>query len=91
MESIQQEVFVANYMLGIRSFTRSELAMMYMPNLSKATALKNFNNWIKLNKKLQADLLLAGASENTRRYTPKQVKVIFEAFDAPYVTDNKAV
>lgn len=66
-----------------RSFTRTELAMMYMPYLSKSSALKNFNAWLKLNQQLQADLLEAGATERTRRYTPKQVKIIFAAFDIP--------
>lgn len=72
-----------NYVMFIRSYTRTELAMMYMPYLSKSCALKNFNNWLKINKNLWDKLVESGVTERTRRYTPRQVKLIFDAFDMP--------
>lgn len=69
--------------MGIRSYTRTELAMMYMPDLAKSTALKNFNIWLKKSENLQEKLIKSGATKFTRRYTPYQVKLIFEEFERP--------
>lgn len=64
--------------LGIRSYSRSELAVKYMPQLSRKRALMRFNEWLALNKNLQKRLSETGANDSTRWYTPRQVLIIME-------------
>ncbi|NDV63691.1 DUF4248 domain-containing protein [Bacteroides sp. 224] len=74
---------MANLKKGIRSFTRTELAAMYLPHLSKSVALKHFNLWLKTNNELQEKLSESGATDRTRRFSPQQVQYIFDTFEEP--------
>ncbi|NDV59040.1 DUF4248 domain-containing protein [Bacteroides sp. 519] len=66
-----------------RSYSRTEIATMYMPCLSSRTALRHFNIWLNQNQRLQQKLKDLGANETTRMYTPKQIEAIFEEFGTP--------
>ena len=66
----------------IRTYGKTELAMKYFPNLTPESAMKNFRNWLKINKRLK--ILV---SRKIRFYTPKQVKNIVEEIGEPF--DNE--
>ena len=66
----------------IRSYGKSELAMMYFPELSKESALKKFRFWLSLNPRLRSLI-----SKQIRSYTPKQVRLIVREIGEPF--DNE--
>ena len=55
----------------IRAYGKSELAMMYFPDLSKETAMKKLRFWLSVNPRLRHLI-----SKNFRNFTPKQVRLI---------------
>ena len=63
----------------IRAYGKSELAMIYFPDVSKETALKRLNVWLKINPRLRYLL-----NPNIYNYTPKQVRQIVEEVGEPY-------
>ena len=63
----------------IRAYGKSELAMIYFPDVSKETALKRLNVWLKTNPRLRYLL-----NPNIFNYTPKQVRQIIEEVGEPY-------
>ena len=63
----------------IRAYGKSELAMLYLPNHSKATALKLLKTWLQVNPRL------AHIGRNKMKfYTPKQVKMMVEELGEPF-------
>ncbi len=66
----------------IRYYGKSELAMMYFPELSKESALKKFRFWLSLNPRLRSLI-----SKQIRSYTPKQVRLIVREIGEPF--DNE--
>jgi hypothetical protein len=63
----------------IRAYGKSELAMMYLPNHTKETALKLFNTWLKINPRLRLV-----SKRRQHYYTPKQVRIMVEEFGEPF-------
>ena len=63
----------------IRAYGKSELAMLYLPKHSKATALKLFKSWLEFNPRLRRI-----AKNKSKFYLPKQVKMIVEEFGEPF-------
>lgn len=55
----------------IRAYGKSELAMLYFPELTQEAALKKLNNWLRINPRLRH---LINAS--IKGYTPKEVRLI---------------
>ena len=72
-----------NETFTIRAYGKSELAMMYFPELSKESALKKFRYWLSLNTRLR-NLI----SKEIRGYTPKQVRLIVEEIGEPFENEN---
>ena len=60
----------------IRAYGKSELAMMYFPDLSKETAMKKLRFWLSVN-----------INRNFRNFTPKEVRLIIEEIGEPYDTE----
>lgn len=67
----------------IQTYGKSELAMMYMPHLQPASALRTLNNWIGRNAELQQALKKAGWTVKTHMLTPRQVGIITEYLGEP--------
>ena len=63
----------------IRAYGKSELAMLYLPELGKATALRQLRKWLFVNKNLRYLLKSKG-----KTYTPKQVRKIVEEIGEPF-------
>lgn len=70
----------------IRSYGKGELACLYIHNVQQASAVKEFNIWIRKAPGLEQKLLETGMSRSARRYTPKQVRLIVEALGEPKST-----
>lgn len=63
----------------IRAYGKSELAMLYFPHLSKATALRLLRSWLAVNPNLR--YLLRNKS---KYFTPKQVKQVVSEVGEPF-------
>ena len=61
----------------IRSYGKSELALLYFPKAQTASsALSNLNFWIRRCTDLSAALQACGMSRKAKSYTPKEVALI---------------
>jgi hypothetical protein len=68
----QQEPFT------IRTYGKSELAMIYFPKLSKKSAVRKLRSWILTNPRLQRMI-----EPKAHDLTPKQVKAIVGELGEP--------
>ena len=66
-----------------RSYGKSELASLYLPNILPSSAMKGFNEWIATYPGLLDRLRASGLALRSKRYTPLQVKMITEALGEP--------
>ena len=62
---------------------QTSLQKRYSPSVQQASAVKEFNIWIRKAPGLEQKLLETGMSRSARRYTPKQVRLIVEALGEP--------
>ena len=71
-------------MAEIKSYGKSELALLYFPNaLTSAGALSNLNSWIKGNKQLLEELKACGMPSKSKFFTPREVSLIFTYLGEP--------
>ena len=71
-------------MLKIKSYGKSELALLYFPNATTPIgALNNLNNWIKGNKQLSEELKACGMPIKSKFFTPREVALIFHYLGEP--------
>ena len=61
----------------IRAYYKSELAMIYFPDMTRRGAVRRLNNWLKINPRL-ADLV------DVSDFTPVQVALIVSEVGEPY-------
>lgn len=66
-----------------RSYTKGELAMLYMPNITQQSAVNHFNIWLHHYPGLIDHLRACGWKDGQRRYTPEQVRIIVRALSEP--------
>ena len=68
----------------IRSYRKSELALLYFPDSqTKEGALSNLKSWIRGNKELTAELNKCGMAPRQKTFTPKEVALIFKYLGDP--------
>jgi hypothetical protein len=67
----------------IRTFGFGELAQLYFPNVTKASASRMFSQWIYNSPQLVDKLQKTNWKKRSKYFTPKQVKTIIEWFDEP--------
>ena len=67
----------------IRSYGKSELAAMYMPDISPKSAGEVLRRWIVKYPGLSEALAATGVGDTDKRYTPAQVRLIVEAIGEP--------
>lgn len=71
-------------MTEIKSYGKSELAMLYFPHTAtKKGALNNLSSWIKGNDELCQALRLCGMPARSKSFTPKEVTLIFHYLGEP--------
>ena len=68
----------------IRSYGKSELAMLYFPHAkTKKGAMNNLNYWIDYNGELRERLRALKSPPNAHRYTRREVELIVEYLCEP--------
>ena len=68
----------------IKSYGKSELALLYFPNATTPIgALSNLNFWIRGNKQLSEELRSCGMPPKSKFFTPKEVALIFHYLGEP--------
>lgn len=66
-----------------RSYTKGELATLYIPHVLQQSAVNQLNKWLKQAPGLIQRLKACGWCESQRRYTPEQVRLIVEVLSEP--------
>lgn len=66
-----------------RSYGKGELAMLYIQGVQQASAVKEFNVWIRKFPGLEQRLMETGMNRTARKYTPLQVRLIVKALGIP--------
>lgn len=68
----------------IRSYGKSELAMLYFPEAkTKKGAMSNLNYWINYNGELKEKLRALNSPPRAQRYTRREVELIVEYLCEP--------
>jgi hypothetical protein len=68
----------------IKTYGKSELALLYFPNCQTAEgALRCLNFWIKGNRQLLKELKDCGMPRTSKNYTPREVAVIVSYLGEP--------
>ncbi|NDV58068.1 DUF4248 domain-containing protein [Bacteroides sp. 519] len=67
----------------IKVYSKTELALLYLPDMKPATARRNLREWIDANKELTGELEKSGYRRNNTRFTPHQVSLIFKYLGEP--------
>ncbi|MBR1941104.1 MAG: DUF4248 domain-containing protein [Bacteroidaceae bacterium] len=70
-----------NSFFRIRSYGRMELAQMYFPDLQGTSAFRKFKGWLRVNPRLNAQILQQ--DNHSRTYTPDQVRLIVAELGEP--------
>ena len=68
-----------NETFSIKSYGKSELALMYFPDSTKAAALRKLQRWMQINPRLR-DI----KGKKAKFFTPKQVKAIIDELGEPF-------
>lgn len=71
------------YETPIRCYGKGELSCMYNPDISASAARKRFSHWMHHHPTLMQNLFDTGYDEKQRTFTPKQVRLIFDALGEP--------
>lgn len=77
MENLENKPF------KLRSYTKSELAVQYNPQLSIAGARQVLRRWIVKNADLRNELLQCGYTASSHILTPKQVSLVVRYLGEP--------
>lgn len=67
----------------IRSYGRTELALLYSPHISPDTAWRKLRRWIARYPGLTEQLCSLGYDGSTRSFTSHQVRAIVDALGEP--------
>jgi hypothetical protein len=67
----------------MKSYSKSELAQAYAPNIAPASARNRLAAWIRHNRDLYSALLEAGYKPKQQMLTPRQVELIFQYLGEP--------
>jgi hypothetical protein len=67
----------------IRSYSKSELAQAYAPDIAPASARNRLAAWIRHNRQLDKALRATGYTPEQRVFTPLQVELIFRYLGEP--------
>lgn len=66
-----------------KSFGRTELALLYCPDITPGRAWRKLQQWIALYPGLTEQLRQHGYTGKSRSFTPAQVGLIIEALGEP--------
>lgn len=77
MKNCQESIF------DVRTYGRTELAMLYCPYLKPESAYRRLMKWIEISPQLSAKLLRNGKPMKVRNFTPSEVKLIVDYLGEP--------
>lgn len=69
--------------MEIRSYSKSELAMAYAPDITPHGAVNRLMGWIHFNTELYEALQTVGYRDSQRLFTVRQVELIFRYLGEP--------
>jgi hypothetical protein len=72
-----------DYEMEITSMTKTELAMLYAPDLTPHSAVNRLARWMACNPLLMAALRRTGYRKTARRFSPRQVALIVRYLGEP--------
>lgn len=67
----------------VRAYGRTELALMYSPNITPQAAYYKLMRWIRRSPELSRRFLKEGKPSRTRFFTPQEVSFIVEILGEP--------
>lgn len=67
----------------IKSYTKSELAHLYNPDMPIVAAIRKMRYWIQRNPELYKAMYQAGEARRDHRYTRRQVRLIVGILGEP--------
>ena len=67
----------------MKTYSKKELATLYMPEATIHAARKQLSLWIRHNKDLQNELKAAGYQPRKKLLTPRQLEIIFRYLGEP--------
>lgn len=74
---------VAEQTFRLRIYRKNELAMLYFPESSKQTAMRNLGRWIQHCTSLKEELLERGYDKNRKYFLKHEVELILKHFGEP--------
>ena len=75
--------YFEDFHFKIKTYTKRELACLYLPETTPRCAMRTFIRWIRKNKTLLKSLQALGWNARTRTFTPREVSLIVETLDEP--------
>ena len=69
--------------IPVKSYSLSELSQLYSPSLSVSAATKQLLRWMLRHPNLVSRLQEAGWQKGQRRFSPKQIALLFECLGPP--------
>lgn len=67
----------------IHEYGRSELAVLYFPDIHPESAWKKLKSWIKHAPGLEERMMQTGYNKRQHLFTPRQVRMIVDAIGEP--------
>ncbi len=67
----------------VRAYGRTELALMYSPNITPQAAYQKLIRWIRYSPELSKRFLKDGKPARTRYFTPEEVRFIVGILGEP--------
>lgn len=68
----------------LKTYKKNELAMMYFPDVSKASASRNFRRWIRRCPSMMKELEEMGYDKNRQYMLKAEVEVIVKHLGEPF-------
>jgi len=69
--------------IPVKSYSLSELSQLYSPSLSVSAATKQLLRWMLRHPNLVPRLQETGWQKGQRRFSPKQIALLFECLGPP--------
>ncbi|MCD8092372.1 MAG: DUF4248 domain-containing protein [Bacteroides sp.] len=67
----------------VHTYTKSELAHLYNPQMTVKNATQVLRRWIQRNQELHKALISMGYTDRSRSFTPRQVQLIVDTLGEP--------
>lgn len=73
----------SNEMIPAQTYSKSQLASLYLPDIQTASARRTLRSWVAKNEQLKQALTLTGYHTRAILLTPAQVGLFFEYLGRP--------